>query len=55
MKYFVLVRFEKDGKWSEFTCEFDIYENAVHYAQLEYEREADNICVCLYELKDVWN
>ena len=55
MKYFVLVRFEKDGKWQELTREFCDYERAHEYAQYEYGRDADNITVCLYELKECWN
>ena len=55
MKYFVLARFEKDGKWHEHTREFDDYDAAFAYAKDEYDREADNICVCLYELKDYFN
>lgn len=55
MKYLVLVRFEKDGKWTELTREFADYDLAFNYAQDEYGREADNITVCLYELKDNWN
>ena len=52
MKYFVLVRFEMDGKWSEITREFADYDKALDYAKYEYSREADNISVCVYELKD---
>lgn len=55
MKYFVLVRFEKGGKWSELTREFDSYDQALDYAKYEYGRDADNICVCLYELKDCFH
>jgi len=55
MKYFVLVRYQKNGEWSEITREFDDYDRAFQYAQYEYTREADNITVCLYELKDCWN
>ena len=55
LKYFVLVRFEKDGKWQELTREFCDYERAHEYAQYEYGRDADNITVCLYELKECWN
>lgn len=52
MKYLVLVRFEKDGKWTELTREFDDYDLAFYYAKDEYSRTADNITVCLYELHD---
>ena len=55
MKYLVLVRFEKNGKWSQLLREFDDYDQAFNYARDEYSREADNITVCLYELKDCFN
>lgn len=52
MKYLVLVRFEKDGKWTELTREFNDYDQAFYYAKNEYSRTADSISVCLYELHD---
>jgi len=55
MKYLVLVRFEKNGEWTELTREFSDYDKAFYYAKDEYDREADNITVCLYELKDCFN
>lgn len=55
MKFLVLVRFEKNGEWTELTREFNDYDQAFYYAKDEYDREADNICVCLYELKDYFN
>lgn len=55
MKYLVLVRFDKDGKWTTITREFNDYDQAFGYAKDEYDREADNITVCLYELKDCFN
>lgn len=55
MRYLIVTRFEKNGKWSEITREFDDYEMALSYAKYEYSREADNISVCLYELKEYWN
>ena len=55
MKYFVLVRMERNGKWTERTREFADYDAAFNYAQYESCIKADNITVCLYELKDCWN
>jgi hypothetical protein len=55
MKYLVLVRFEKNGKWSQLLREFSDYDQAFYYANDEYSREADNISVCVYELKDYFN
>ena len=55
MKYFVLVRMERKGQWTERTREFDDYDSALSYAKYEYELEADNISVCLYELKNCFH
>lgn len=56
MKYFVLVRFQKNGKWNEITREFAGYDDALGYAKYEHARtDVSEITVFLYELKECFN
>lgn len=55
MKYFVLVRFWRNNQMTELTREFNDYDDAFNYAKHEYDRQAEDVIVCLYELKDCFN
>ena len=54
MKYLVLVRWQDhpDSEWNERIREFQDYDTAFYYAREQYDAKAENISVCVYELKD---